>query len=204
MKRENYLLENFTNEFENDIVFARYINYMKKALLNRKLDFLKHQKYINQKEQTISDEEWTILSNKGNSVHSFFNVQNNIGFESSIELKIAIDKLTEKQKQIIILHYYNKKPLNVIAKELKMKDSAVRQLKYKAIIKLKKYYEILSNAKNDEVSLIIAVNKIMPLINKYSIINNQIDEDLRSYLIEYAIKLIKSDDFADKLKNNFS
>ena len=138
MKRENYLLENFTNEFENDIVFARYINYMKKALLNRKLDFLKHQKYINQKEQTISDEEWTILSNKGNSVHSFFNVQNNIGFESSIELKIAIDKLTEKQKQIIILHYYNKKPLNVIAKELKMKDSAVRQLKYKAIIKLKK------------------------------------------------------------------
>lgn len=141
MKRENYLLENFTNEFENDIVFARYINYMKKALLNRKLDFLKHQKYINQKEQTISDEEWTILSDKGNSVHSFFNVQNNIGFESSIELKIAIDKLTEKQKQIIILHYYNKKPLNVIAKELKMKDSAVRQLKYKAIIKLKKYME---------------------------------------------------------------
>ena len=141
MKRENYLLENFTNEFENDIVFARYINYMKKALLNRKLDFLKHQKYINQKEQTISDEEWTILSNKGNSVHSFFNVQNNIVFESSIELKIAIDKLTEKQKQIIILHYYNKKPLNVIAKELKMKDSAVRQLKYKAIIKLKKYME---------------------------------------------------------------
>ena len=141
MKKENYLLENFTNEFENDIVFARYINYMKKALLNRKLDFLKHQKYINQKEQTISDEEWTILSDKGNSVHSFFNVQNNIGFESSIELKIAIDKLTEKQKQIIILHYYNKKPLNVIAKELKMKDSAVRQLKYKAIIKLKKYME---------------------------------------------------------------
>lgn len=35
-----------------------------------------------------------------------------------------------------------------------------------------KFYEILSNAKNDEVSLIIAVNKIMPLINKYSIINN--------------------------------
>ena len=32
MKKENYLLENFTNEFENDIVFARYINYMKKAL----------------------------------------------------------------------------------------------------------------------------------------------------------------------------
>ena len=123
MKKENYLLENFTNEFENDIVFARYINYMKKALLNKRLDFLKHEKYINQKEQTVSDEEWAILSDKNNFDHSFFT-------EKSVELKIAIDKLTEKQRQVITLHYYNKKPLNVIAKELNMKENTVRQLKY--------------------------------------------------------------------------
>ena len=149
MKKENYLLDNLKkdflvetqNEFANDIVFARYINYMKKALLNKRLDFLKHQKYINQKEQTISDEEWTTLSTKGNFVHSFFNEKNNIEIEKSVELRIAIDKLTEKQKKVIILHYYNKKPLNIIAKELNMKENAVRQLKFKAIIKLKKYME---------------------------------------------------------------
>lgn len=149
MKKENYLLDNLKkdflvetqNEFANDIVFARYINYMKKALLNKRLDFLKHQKYINQKEQTISDEEWTTLSTKSNFVHSFFNEKNNIEIEKSVELRIAIDKLTEKQKKVIILHYYNKKPLNIIAKELNMKENAVRQLKFKAIIKLKKYME---------------------------------------------------------------
>ena len=31
-------------EFSNDIVFARYINYMRKALLNRRLNYLRHKK----------------------------------------------------------------------------------------------------------------------------------------------------------------
>ena len=38
----------------------------------------------------------------------------------------------------------------------------------------------------------------MPLINKYSIYNGEIDEDLQGILIEYAIKMIKSDNFAEK------
>lgn len=80
------------------------------------------------------------MSYKDNSVHSFFNYQSN-DLEQKVALKIAIDKLTEKQKKVIILHYYNKKPLNIIAKELNMKESAVRQLKFKAIIKLKKFME---------------------------------------------------------------
>lgn len=133
-EKSNYEKLFLENEFKDDVVFARYINYMKKALLNKRLDFLKHEKYINQKEQTVSDEEWVILSDKDNFVHSFF-------AEKSVELKIAIDKLTKKQRQVIILHYYNKKPLNIIAKELNMKENAVRQLKFKAIIKLKRYME---------------------------------------------------------------
>lgn len=63
-----------------------------------------------------------------------------------------------------------------------------------------KFYNILSKAKNDEVSLILVIDKIMPLINKYSINENkEINDDLKSYLIEYAIKIIKSDDFAEKM-----
>ena len=62
------------------------------------------------------------------------------------------------------------------------------------------FYKILAKARNDEVSLVIAINKTMPLIDKYSKNeNNEIDQDLKSYLIEYAIKVIKSNDFADKL-----
>lgn len=147
MKKENYLLEDFTkdpnvsvqNEFADDIVFARYINYMKKALLNKRLDFLKHQKYLSQNEQTISDREWTNLSDRDIFAHSFFADKNSIGIDKSIELRVAIEKLTEKQKKVILLHYYQEKPLNIIAKELNMKENAVRQLKFKAIIKLKSY-----------------------------------------------------------------
>ena len=63
-----------------------------------------------------------------------------------------------------------------------------------------KFYEILKKARKDDVSLILVINKIMPLINKYSLDKNRrIDEDLRSELIEYAINLVKSEDFADKL-----
>lgn len=40
----------------------------------------------------------------------------------------------------------------------------------------------------------------MPMINKYSQNKNkEIDEDLKSILIEYAIKVIKNKRFADKL-----
>ncbi|HOZ55432.1 MAG TPA: hypothetical protein PK993_05305 [Clostridia bacterium] len=41
----------------------------------------------------------------------------------------------------------------------------------------------------------------MPLINKY-LKNNlgQVDEDLKSYLIEYTVGVIKTEDFAKKVK----
>lgn len=34
------------NEFEDDIVFARFLNYMQIALLHRKLNYEKHNKFI--------------------------------------------------------------------------------------------------------------------------------------------------------------
>ncbi len=63
-----------------------------------------------------------------------------------------------------------------------------------------KFYKLLLKAKNDEASLVIVINKIMPLINRYSLdMNKEIDDDLRSILVEYAIKVIKDKDFANKL-----
>jgi hypothetical protein len=66
-----------------------------------------------------------------------------------------------------------------------------------------RFYKLLVKARNDEAALIIVVNKIMPLINGYSLNkNNEIDDDIRSFLIENAIKVIKNKDFADKLASN--
>lgn len=62
------------------------------------------------------------------------------------------------------------------------------------------FYEILVSARNDNEKIMFVIEKIMPLINKYAqIASKQIDEELKSYLIEYAISVIKSEKFADKL-----
>ncbi len=63
-----------------------------------------------------------------------------------------------------------------------------------------KFYKLLIKATNDETSLVIVINKIMPLIEKYSLNENkEIDDDIRSMLIEHTINIIKDKDFADKL-----
>ena len=64
-----------------------------------------------------------------------------------------------------------------------------------------KFYELLKKAKYDEVSMVIVINKIMPLINKLSLKDDsrEIDQDLRSDLIEHTIKIIKGDEFAERL-----
>ena len=63
-----------------------------------------------------------------------------------------------------------------------------------------KFYEILVKARTDEVSMMLVIGKIMPLIDKYSLNEkNVIDQDLKSILIEYAISVVKEENFAEKL-----
>lgn len=67
-------------------------------------------------------------------------------------------------------------------------------------MKKTKFYEWLVKARQDETTLVFVIDKIMPMINKYSQDKNkEIDEDLKNFLIEYAIKTIKDENFANKL-----
>lgn len=62
------------------------------------------------------------------------------------------------------------------------------------------FYEMLVKARTDDNVIIIIIEKIMPLINRHSQIEkDQIDEELKNYLIEYAIKVIREKNFAEKL-----
>lgn len=125
-------------EYKDDIVFARYINYMRTALLHRRIDYLKHKKYLLDKEISMSNEEWEFLSNTDNFTHSFLNGENC----QNEELERAIEKLTQKQKKVIIQYYYQNKNLKEIANGMNITESAVSKLKNKAIEKLKDYLEV--------------------------------------------------------------
>lgn len=124
-------------EYKDDIVFARYINYMRTALLHRRIDYLKHKKYLLDKEISMSNEEWEFLSNTDNFTHSFLSGENC----QNEELERAIEKLTQKQKKVIIQYYYQNKNLKEIANGMNITESAVSKLKNKAIEKLKNYLE---------------------------------------------------------------
>lgn len=129
------------NEFADDIVFARFVNYMKKALLHKRTDYIRHLEYVNRKEKLISQEEWVVLSRDDDAIRSslFFR-------EKAIDkekLNDALNKLTEKQREVIIGYYYKKMRIKDIAEELNTTSNAVKQIKLRAIETLKRNLEEL-------------------------------------------------------------
>lgn len=65
------------------------------------------------------------------------------------------------------------------------------------------FYKLLIKARTDEASLVLVIDKIMPMINKLSKDKKEgFNDDLKSILIEYAIKVIKEENFANKLAKN--
>ena len=125
-------------EFKNDIVFARYISYMRTALLHKRIDYLKHKKYLLDKEISMSNKEWEKLFNTDNFEYSFLNEEKC----KNEQLSKAMRKLTEKQRKVIIQYYYKNKKLKEIAKDMNKDESTVRKLKDRAIEKLRNYLEV--------------------------------------------------------------
>ena len=123
-------------EFKNDIVFARFINYMQMALYHKKINYDKHQQFLMKQEQKLNYKGWSVLSDKDIADHSFFDLSKDYK-----ELDIAISKLTDKQRYVIINHYYKNQPLGKIAKQLNMNKNAVYQLKVRALLSLKRFME---------------------------------------------------------------
>lgn len=123
------------DEFKNDIVFARFLNYMQIALLHRKLDYGKHLEVIKKREKKLDYVEWSRIPDKTNN-NPFENLKKD--YE---KLKKAIDKLTPEQKYVIINYYFNKKSLVKIARGINSNVNAVKQLKLRAVLSLRRYME---------------------------------------------------------------
>lgn len=122
-------------EFENDVVFAKFINYMQIALLHKKIDYERHLEVIKKREEKINYIEWSKIQDK-NDNKPFENIKGD--YE---KLKIAIDKLTPEQRYVIINYYFNKNSLAKIAKKLNSNENAVKQLKLRAVLSLRRYME---------------------------------------------------------------
>ena len=54
-----------------------------------------------------------------------------------------------------------------------------------------KFHKLLKNAVTDDTALVTVLDRIMPMINKLSKKNIEIDEDLKSILVTYSIELIR-------------
>ena len=126
------------NEFENDIVFARFLNYMQIALLHRKLNYEKHIKFIKKQEEKLNQIEWSKIPDNTEKNNPFENLKKD--YEN---LEISINKLTPEQKFVIINYYFKNKSHAKIAEKLNSNENAIKQLKLRAILSLRRYMEEL-------------------------------------------------------------
>ena len=108
-------------ELINDIVFAKFINYMKKALLHKKMNYIRDNKWINEKECSIEKIKDLMYS------------------ENEEHLDLLGKVLNTREKSVIELHILEKRTYNEIAKKLKIKPESVRKIKYRAIKKIIKW-----------------------------------------------------------------
>ena len=126
---------------EKDIVLAKYIRYMKKAIYNAKINYLKHQKFIESREQFFNDEEWSKLSDMDNYDHFSFSSKEIEEFFEDEKIAKAFKQLTDLQKKVMYLNVVKEIPMSSIGKFLKVSTKSVEKTKSRALKKLKNYLE---------------------------------------------------------------
>lgn len=126
---------------ENDVVLAKYINYMKKSIHNARINYLKHEKFIQSKEQYLNDEEWLRLSDMDNCDHSFISEKEIEQYFEDERLIQVFKQLTILQKKVMYLNIVKQIPMSMIGEILKVSTKSVEKTKSRALKKLRKDLE---------------------------------------------------------------
>ena len=131
---------------EKDIVLARFITFFDKALLHKRIDYLRYQRYLLQKECYLEKEEWELLSEKDNDDYSSFVCNERLEeiFENKYISK-ACSKLTPLQQKIVYWNIAEELPMSAISKTLNVSLKSVEKAKARALKNLKKYLEEFEN-----------------------------------------------------------
>lgn len=128
-------------DLSDDIVFARFINYMNIALRHRALNYIRNKKRHEKREKRLNQKELELLSTKDSSSNSFFAFALKNKNIKSKDVKRAIDSLPTRQKQLIYLMFYENKSVKEISSKWNKSSCAIRQIKYRAMLNIKKYLE---------------------------------------------------------------
>ena len=103
---------------EDDIVLAKFINYMKKALFHKKLNYIRDKNRIIRQECSI---------NKLDNYYQF-------NEDSKLEI---LNILNNKEIIVLKLHILEKRTYLEISKILNLKPESIRKIQYRAIQKIK-------------------------------------------------------------------
>ena len=119
--------------YENDIVFGRFINYMQKALLHRRINYIKKQDKLKERENIVKEILYADLYVDNDvqiDLKSFDNWENT-------NFKKSFKKLTDKQQKVLYFSYVEKMTNKNIAIKMEVSEKAIEQLKSRAIKKIK-------------------------------------------------------------------
>lgn len=126
---------------ENDIILAKYINYMKRSIYNARINYLKHQKFTKTKEKYLDYEEWLQLFDIDNCNHFFFDLIELEEYWESEKITKAFEELTDLQKKVMYLNVGKEIPMSYIGRFLNVSTKSVEKTKARALRRLKKYLE---------------------------------------------------------------
>lgn len=132
-KRSLKNISNEENEFADDIVFARFIKYMNIALKHRALNFIRDKRRREKREEKANQTEMIFVKN--NNSNTLFK---NIDYLKTKKIEKAINNLSTKQRKLIYMMYYEEKTVKEIAIKWNKSVYAIRQMKYRAMINIKR------------------------------------------------------------------
>lgn len=124
--------------FDHDIVFARFILFMKKSFLLQKINYCRKNNIRFTRNMYLKEDELENIADEANTEESAIRYLMND--ENRSTLKLALKDLSIAQRNIICYFYYEKMDIEEIAKELEISIQSVYKTKSRAEKKLKKLF----------------------------------------------------------------
>lgn len=105
---------------EDDIVLAKFINYMQKALLHKKINYLREKQRVFEQESSL------------NELDNYYQINE----ERKLEI---LNFLNDKEIKVLKLHILEKYTYTEISNILNLKPESIRKIQYRAIKKIKEW-----------------------------------------------------------------